>query len=401
MIKSKILIFIVFILLFIFVILVGGTMPYFLLYIFSLTFIIPFLHGLITQRRLRGSVEIPKDALFTGDSININYQVENTSSLSIPYLEIQSDITKKLTGTANFNVIVSLGKKETFTRGETVILKRRGYYQLGEIDVTIRDVFRIFSFKKKFSSSTSLLVYPETINLSTFKITSSQQSGELLIHNLAFQDKSRVSSLRDYREGDSVKAIHWKLSAKKDSPIIKDYENRVDTNAVIFLDNNKLLFKYDVDRHLEDTLADIALSIVNYFLNQSIEVILETQNEGKYIQVYGQQKSDLKPFLETLALFTGNGTYDAKSLLLARLERIKKGSTFIIITPNLDKSMGAVGIQLKMKNLNPLFIVVTDMENRTGNIDLTVEKRLNQDMIPVYIIDHSTSIKESLEVHDG
>jgi hypothetical protein len=152
---------------------------------------------------------------------------------------------------------------------------------------------------------------------------------------------------------------------------------------------------------LEDTVVDVALSIVNYFLNQNIGVFLETQNEGEYIEIYGQQKSDLKPFLEAFALFAGNGAYDAKSILLAKVEKVKKGSTFIVITPSLDKSMGANGILLKMKNLNPLFIVVTDMGNKTGYIDHLVEKRLKQEGIPLYIIDHSTNIKEALEVNYG
>lgn len=391
----------VFIMLFTFVILVGGTMPYFLFYIFLLTFILPLIHSLVTLNNLQGSVKIPSESLFTGDTINIEYQVENRSFFNIPYMEIQSDFTRQLAGKDISKVLLALDKKKSFNNKESIILKRRGYYQLGELNVTIRDVFRFYSFKKKIVSNTSLLVYPETINLSTFEITAGLQAGELLIHNSSFQDKSRVSSLRDYREGDSVKSMHWKLSARKDNPIVKDYESRVDTNAVIFMDNNKLLFKKDVDRRLEDKAADIALSIINYCLNNSIEISLETQNEENYIEIQGQQNSDLKSFLEGLARFSGNGSLDIRSLLMLRIDTIKKGSTVIIITPNLDKSMGTNAIELKDKNLNPLLIIVTDMSNKTGYIDLTIKKRLNQEGIPVYILDHKTSVKETLEVHHG
>lgn len=391
----------VFIILFSFVILVGGTMPYFLFYIFLLTFILPLIHNLITLNKLEGSVKIPSESLFTGDTITIEYRVENGSFFNIPYMEIQSDITRQLAGKDASKVLLALDKKKSFTNKESVILKRRGFYQLGELNVTIRDVFRLYSFKKKIISNMSLLVYPETINLSTFEITAGLQAGELLIYNSSFQDKSRVSSLRDYKAGDSVKSMHWKLSAKKDNPIVKDYESRVDTNAVIFIDNSKLLYKKDVDRRLEDKAADIALSIINYCLNNSIEVSLETQNEEKYIEIQGQQNSDLKPFLEALARFSGNGALEIRSLLMLRIDTIKKGSTVIIITPNLDKSMGTNAIELKDKNLNPLLIIVTDMSNKTGYIDLTIKKRLNQEGIPVYILDHKTSVKETLEVQHG
>lgn len=390
-----------FIIVFSFVLFVGGTMPYFLFYVFLLTFTLPLAHSLITLKRLNGKVDVPTDALFTGDSININYQIQNNSFLNIPFLEINSDIVRQLTGAEDNNVIISLNKKESFTRGETVVLRRRGYYQFGVIEVKIQDVFKFYTFTKKIKNDTSLLVYPETINLSTFKITASQQSGELLVNSLAFIDKSRVNTLREYMEGDSVKAIHWRLSAKKGIPIIKEYENRVDTNSVIFLDNFHELFKRDIDRRMEDKIADIALSIVNYHLNHDIEIILETQNQKELVKIQGQQKSDLKSFLEALARFKVNGLYDSNSMLMTRMDRIKRGSTFIVITTNLDKSMGANGIQMKMKNLAPLYIVVTDMANKNGFIDPEVEKRLKQEGIPVYILDYSTSIKEALEVHNG
>ncbi|WP_195837916.1 DUF58 domain-containing protein [Tissierella pigra] len=350
---------------------------------------------------MKGSIEIPRESLFTGEVININYQVENNSILPIPYLEIQSNISKQLTGTNSPKVTLALEKKESYNSGESVVLKRRGYYQFGEIEVTVEDVFGFYSFTKKITTPASLLVYPETIILSTFKITASHQSGELLVQTSDFQDKSRIASLREYKEGDSVKAIHWKLSAKKDIPIIKDYENRGDTNVIIFLDNESKLFKGDIDRRLEDKSVDAALSIVNYCLSQNIEVNLETQNNQTQIELKGQQTSDLKPFLETLARFRGNGALEFKSILMSKVETLNKGSTVIIITPNLDKTMGAQGIQLKMKNLNPLFITITDLGNKTGYIDQMVMKRLKQEGISTYILDYNTSIKEVLEVYHG
>lgn len=344
---------------------------------------------------------MPKETLFSGESINIDYHVINKSIFNIPYLEIQSSIAKELTGLESPTTIISLGNKETYYNQENVLLKRRGFYQLGEIKLTIRDVFGFYSFNKTITSDASLLVYPEVIKLSTFKITASQQSGDLLVQNSTFQDKSRINTLREYHEGDSIKAIHWKLTAKGDTPIIKDYENRGDTHVSIFLDNEAVLYKDDFDRHLEDKVADVALSIINYCLEKNIEVDFETQASNNSVKVVGQHNSELKVFLEIMARFKGNGAHDFKSLISPRIEFLYRGATVIIITPNLDRHMGAKVIDLKMKNLNPLVVVITDLEFRTGYIDQSVAKRLSQETIPLYVIDYSTSIKEALEVYHG
>lgn len=384
-----------------FVLLVGGTMPYYLFYIFLLTLIIPLIHNLVILKSLRGHVKVPSEALFSGEDIKIEYEVRNNSFFSAPYIEIHSDISKQLTGISYPNVALSLEKKEVFNHSETMTLRRRGYYELGEIVVTVRDVFGFYSFKKRISSSTSLLVYPKVINLSTFRITSSHQSGEALIQNSVFQDKNRVATLREYREGDPVKAIHWKLSAKKDTPIIREFESHGDIHATIFIDNESKHYTNDVDRHLEDKAANAALSILNYCLNQGIDVSLETQDAHKYIKIQGQQKSDYKPFLEILARFKGNGAFDFKSLIASNIGLLKRSSTVIIITPCFDKGMGSLGIQLKMKNFNPLFILITDIDNEMGYIDQGVEIMLKQEGIPIYILDHNTNIKDALEVYDG
>lgn len=389
------------IILIVFLLFVGGTMPYFLFYIFLLIFLIPLFHSLIIRHKLKGYVQIPEDSLYAGEEISINYEINNGSNFNIPYLEIQNHISKQLTGIAPPEIITNLKPKESFRHKETIVLKRRGYYQLGEIEVNIRDVFGLYSLRKKVASEASLLVYPKPIDLNSFKITAVEQLGELLIENFAFQDRSRISTIREFREGDSVKSIHWKLSAKVDNLIIKDYENRGDTYVVIFIDNYKKYFQKDVDRRLEDKAVDIALSIVNYYLNKNIPVHLYTQDGERIVEIYGEQNSDIKPFLIGFAKFKGNGTRNFNPSIQNKANTLRKGATVIIITPNLDKPKGTLGILLKTKYLKPLIIVTTDKENNSGILDPIVEKGLRQEAIPLYILDYKANIKEALEGKNG
>lgn len=390
-----------FITLFLFVLLVGGTMPYFLFYILLLIYAVPFIHCLINFIFLQGTVEIPKGSLYTGDTIEVKYRVINNSIFPITYLEIENDFSKKLTGISSPKITLSIEKKGFYQGSETIVLRRRGFYQMGEITVTIKDAFGFFSIKKKISSTTSLLVFPEVIDLSTFKTSASQQTGELLIWDSSFQDKSGINTLREYQEGDSIKSIHWKLTARKNTPIVKEYENRGDTQVNIFVDNDYRLFKNDVDNRVEDKIVDVTTSVVSYCLNQNIEVTLETLSHNEHIKIQGRRKHDFKPFLEALAKFRGNGNMDFLSFISPKIETMNRGATVVIVTPNLDKAIGSLGINLRMKNLYPLFIVVTDNENETGHIDSLIEKRLKSEGIPVYWLDYKTNIREALEGYYG
>lgn len=401
MIKFKWINLFLFVFLFSFVLLVGGAMPYFLLYMFLLYYLIPLFHCLIVLNKIQGSIHIPEGSHFVGESIEIEYKLINKSLLSIPFLEIQSEIRKSLSRNSTKNIILSLNGKESYSNKESVVLNRRGYYTLGQIGITIKDVFNLYSFKKKFINNTSLLIFPEIIELNNFKITAGFQQGELLVQNTAFLDKNRTRNLRAYIEGDSVKSIHWKLSAKMDVPIIKEYESRVDTNVVIFIDNYFIDFKNDVDRYLEDRLVDIALGISNYCLTQNIEVKLYTQEEENPINIIGETKSDLKVFLETLARFKSNGKFPIKSLIGTKMDTLQKGSTVIIITTKLDKSIGSICIELKIRMLNPVIAIVLDNINSIGYLDLDIERNLTQEGIPVYLFNRDKNVKETLEAYYG
>lgn len=393
----KNIVFMLFIILLISVLFIGGKMLYFLFYAYIFSFLIPLIHTFIIYKNITGSVNIPSKSIYVGDKLVISYTVRNLSKFTIPYIEIENNISKELTGEAIPKIVTTLNSRDYFTYNEELILKRRGYYPLGEIHVIIKDIFGFFTIKKKVTSKTSLLVYPIPTELNSFKITSIEQIGDMIIDNKAFEDKSRISSLREFREGDSVKAIHWKLSAKLDELIIKEFDNSADTNVIVFVDNYYELYKKDLNRRLEDKIVDISISVINYYLEHNIPVTFQAQDGEKTIEINGSKKSDLKPFLEALAKFESNGTFNFETFMKKRMNIIRKGSTVVIITPNLDKSTGAQGLLLKSKNLNPLFIVVTYNESSIGLIDATVEKGLSREAIPIYILDYETNIKAALE----
>lgn len=393
----KNIVFMLFIILLISVLFIGGKMFYFLFYAYIFSFLIPLIHTFIIYKNITGSVNIPSKSIYVGDKLVISYTVRNLSKFTIPYIEIENNISKELTGEEIPKIVTTLNSRDYFTYNEELILKRRGYYPLGEIHVIIKDIFGFFTIKKKVTSKTSLLVYPIPTELNSFKITSIEQIGDMIIDNKAFEDKSRISSLREFREGDSVKAIHWKLSAKLDELIIKEFDNSADTNVIVFVDNYYELYKKDLNRRLEDKIVDISISVINYYLEHNIPVTFQAQDGEKTIEINGSKKSDLKPFLEALAKFESNGTFNFETFMKKRMNIIRKGSTVVIITPNLDKSTGAQGLLLKSKNLNPLFIVVTYNESSIGLIDATVEKGLSREAIPIYILDYETNIKAALE----
>lgn len=387
-----------FIITFSFALLVGGPMPYFLFYIIILSFLLPLIHLLLSFIGLEAKITLPNSSLYTGSTVDIEYEVKNKNFFSIPILKFSSNITQKLSGKSNEPKTLSLSPREHFKYKENLVIKRRGFYEDVEINISLADIYSIFKFKKIFHNKTELLVYPNIIELDSFRISSNKNLGEILVQDSMFQDKSSIATIKDYTPGDSINKIHWKVSAKRDSPMIKTFEKVSNANLNIFMDSNVVLFKNDIDRRIEDKMVDTTLAVVNYFLNLDINISLNTFSKNNRVELFDRNKNEIKSFLEILARFEGNGIYGIDRLIEDKIYSFVDNSIVMIITPNLDKDIGAMAIKLKMKNLIPIFIIISDKEKNNISMNKNVEKRLTEENIELYFIDYMSNIKEELEI---
>lgn len=374
----------------------GGQLPYFLFYVFALALLVPLIHSIISIIRLKGEVLLPSESLYKGDTIDIVYQVDNRSPFLIPYLTVDNKIHSRLSKYQSKRV-TSLAGKDLFRHSEAIGLNKRGYFEIGEIEVIVQDIFKLFSFKKKIATDTSLLVYPKTIKINSFRTSSSQQQGDLVSSDSIFQDKSRVNTFRDYLEGDSIKSMHWKLSAKKDSPMVKLFDTRVDSNIAIFLDNSFNSYLKDIDNRLEDKAVDVSLSIIDYCLENNLNLTLFHQDKVKNLITSASEMDEIKSFLEVLAKLRANGKEDFKDFILSNIDNLDKGSSIVIITPQLDKAIGALALDLNSRSYKPLLISIKDRENKSGFADEEVGKYLVKENISVYNLDYHSNIKVALE----
>jgi len=53
-------------------------------------------------------------------------------------------------------------------------------------------------------------------------------------------DKSEVFDVREFREGDRMQSIHWKLSAKSEELLVREDSQPLACPLVFFLDNQSL-----------------------------------------------------------------------------------------------------------------------------------------------------------------
>lgn len=396
---SRVLFIMLFFLLFSFALLVGGKVPYFLFYVIIFSTSLPLIHNLYSIKNIKAHITLPEAQVYQGDTIAIHYSLENKGSLSIPYIEMSDEFTSLLQKKKSKNTILSLDKKDIYNKTENIKLNRRGYYKIVAIKVKLRDILGIYSFKKTLSNESDLLVYPKPIEIENFPGILSYTRGDRAFKDSQAEDKSNIHSFREYKEGDNMKAIHWKLSSKFDNLMIKEYEKSGDTNLTLILDNSYKSLKDDRDMRLEDKIVDVSLSIVNYALKREIKVKLFFQDKDRTVYIEGSDNSDLKTVLRSFAELKAEGKYNYSLFAESHTNHLSKRDPLIFISPVLDKDIAGKILDIKIKGVNIVFIVITDLERQWKKIDLNIENRLQEEAIKILIIDYKSSIKEILEAY--
>ena len=101
------------------------------------------------------------------------------------------------------------------------------------------------------------MIPPETFPVEIVRdsIPVPTQSAEPETLGLPGNDFSEIYSLRGYEPGDDVKRIHWKLTEKMDSPIVREPQEQARKNIVLCMD---LYDDYEAQENVLEQLRCLA-----------------------------------------------------------------------------------------------------------------------------------------------
>ncbi|MDR0821215.1 MAG: DUF58 domain-containing protein [Oscillospiraceae bacterium] len=109
----------------------------------------------------------------------------------------------------------------------------RGQYTAGISEITAYDFLRLFRFKKQVSAFCLITVPP--LEIAPPELPSSEGS-EQPTKLRALRADVDFSFVREYRDGDSPKKIHWKLSARADDLLVKEGDAEEERSLTVVLD---------------------------------------------------------------------------------------------------------------------------------------------------------------------
>ncbi|WP_432662012.1 DUF58 domain-containing protein [Wukongibacter baidiensis] len=334
--------------------------------------------------------------LKVGESLNLGYKLNNTGILPIAHAEITCNISKRL-GDMKFPVEYAfLSPLQMINIKKEVICRHRGYYKVGELHVKIKDFLNLFEKEIIFNKNIDLIVYPVIHDINNMKLPATEYFGAFRVPYNTHEDYTSIKNIREYVEGDNVKKVHWKLSARLGTPYVKEYELSANTKINIFLDAYEGSFIKDSSGDIEEKMVETGASIINYCLKNNLNTSLSfTAVEKTYIE--GRYLNRLEGFLKELIGFQAKGKIPIYEFLSNEVRKLSYGSTLVILTSELNEKIFQTLISLRQRKFNPMLILVNEDKHRKAQ-ERKMEEYIRKKGIETYRITPQSNIKKVLEV---
>lgn len=195
------------------------------------------LYALVARRALTVTMHSESATTEKNAPYTYEFDIENHSPLAFPFIDARLSIPQaNSVRCTERSVRLAMAPLSTYHMKNTVRFRFRGTYDIGVKYFDVYDFFRMFRVRVPVSYLTSVYVLPRRLTMDDLLAQSVADSTLRTVSSPLVFDRLEVSDIRDYRMGDSLKSIHWKLSSKSEDFIVKEHNTGTSDKTVIFCD---------------------------------------------------------------------------------------------------------------------------------------------------------------------
>lgn len=180
----------------------------------------------------------------------------------------------------------------------------RGRYPIGPMAVRLSDPFGMVELGHSFHAVTPLIVTPHTVPLAAIALAGAWSgSGDNRPRAFASGSAEDVT-VRDYRQGDDLRRVHWRSSARAGELMVRREEQPWQSRATVFLDDRAAAHEGRGAGSSLEAAVHVAASVVTHLVQRGYLVRLVTAAGSETTAPWHAHGhgSDASHLLESLAV---------------------------------------------------------------------------------------------------
>jgi uncharacterized protein (DUF58 family) len=203
---------------------------------------LPLVSALVVARtryRLSSRRRLGSARTAAGQDTSVTLRLDNVSRLPTGLLLVEDKVPYVLGSRPRFVLdrVEPRGRREvTYTVRSDV----RGRYSLGPLTIRLTDPFGMCELQRSFSSRDTLVVTPPVAHLPSVALSGEWTgSGDSRARSLSSAGEDDAG-VREYRQGDDLRRVHWRSTARLDKVMVRREEQPWQARATLLLDSRSI-----------------------------------------------------------------------------------------------------------------------------------------------------------------
>ncbi|OPX42801.1 hypothetical protein CLHUN_32850 [Ruminiclostridium hungatei] len=226
-----------------------------------------------------------------------------------------------------------------------------GKYSVGLEYAEISDFLGLFRIKYHNKERSSVEVQPQLMDAGRFELKNINASQNILSSVKSKFQENDYAGVREYSYGDSLKNIHWKLSAHSTGHMTKLFENYATPSATIYMDFDAPGCTPADLPYIYDGLIETAYSVSHCILAGESDIELVFPRDGNIHRLRLNTPAELQPQLSCLPLVSADSNYPFSAVLDEYTGTGKMtANIMLILSANIDNAL--LNKLAELKNTN-------------------------------------------------
>lgn len=326
---------------------------------------------------------------------NYEIKIENKSILVMPRVSfsiyLKSD-NGNIVSNYEYDFIMKPKEEKSF------ILKMN-FPHVGRFNITISKIkfygfIDLFFLYKKIKWNNDIIVLPKIYDIHNYEIKTINPLFSV-DYNVPYKIKGgEFNDVREYVPGDSIKNIHWKLSAHSNSFITKIINTDAVSGVSVFMDFPSMNSDdYDYAADVYDCILESSYSVALYSLEREYAINFFFYESGNLAHRYIKNYDELAEFVCLFPSIDNNNSfeflieeYSASSMIFDNM---------IVLTDKASVQLAGQLSDLTMKGKFPqLFLIQPESTN--NKFSDNIKEQLNKNGIEYSIINDAEGFALSL-----
>ncbi len=241
----------------------------------------------------------------------------------------------------------------------------RGVYQAGVERVTARDVFGLWRVSRKVKGCSFLLeVTPRVRRAEPLELGAGDTGPEA--RSRSAEDNASPSGIREWRDGDELKKVHWKLSMRRREIIVRTYEETARPDTLILVDLAPIGALRGQMLAIEDAACETALAAASAQLRAGYPVRMPLSC-SRPVEVQGAQPADIARFVEALTQAPFDCAYPYEQLLAVEMRRMQRTGGAVLVTARLTMRVADTAMRMRAGGLRVRLCWITEPRANEGD----------------------------------